>query len=311
MSKIVVFLSLVISFISCSPPNELHSDDFGFSRKYVNDKQVVEYRGDLYSGKVVEEYPNGLGTYSEGIYLNGFRSGKFIEGEYDRHGKKQLRKEVNYLNAVKHGVQIKYDNKGKVVTKGEFKNGLKEGLWLEGTARGEYKNGQKNGLWIEEGRRGEYTNGEKEGDWFQLGNNGEVLYKHGSYKSGRENGVFKTYKFQNNQYVLNSHKEYKQGKIDGLDLSLKWSLIKKGQKEQKIYNLKYTYSHNGAIGSFAKVERTRKDWVNFVTEEGNFYCKHKLQYNGKLYLITYTTKEFDKYSWEQYKIGRASCRERV
>jgi len=106
MSKIVVFLSLVISFISCSPPNELHSDDFGFSRNDVNDKQVVEYRGDLYSGKVIEEYPNGSGTYSEGIYLNGFRSGKFIEGEYDCHGKKQLQKEVNYLNAVKHGMEL-------------------------------------------------------------------------------------------------------------------------------------------------------------------------------------------------------------
>ncbi len=322
----VIISSVVILVTSCSPPAEFRNTDFGFSTKDVDGKYVVEYRGDLYSGKVIEESLDGamnMGSYSEGIYLNGFRNGGFIGGRYDYSGKKCKTEEVNYLNGVKHGVQIKYDLSGNILSKGELRNGIKEGLWFsefrkddkgivskgeykngiqEGLwfseddnkvilSKGEYKNGIKEGFWFEKGKRGEYKNGQREGVWFQLKEDGEVLCKYGSYNNGIKNGVFRAYKFQNNQYVFSSYEEYKQGKIHGLNLLLNWG-SNRNEQELFVYSLKYSYEYNDIVESNAYVKDKWSIWVDFVAEEG-FNITHKVMRDNKLYLVTYTTKDFE------------------
>ena len=72
---------------------------------------------------------------------------------------------------------------GKVDGKeqGSFKNGLKEGSWVQ-----YHENGQ---LFY----KGDYKNGKKEGSWVWYYHSGQLSYK-GDYKNGKEEGSWVSYK---------------------------------------------------------------------------------------------------------------------
>jgi uncharacterized protein len=126
-------------------------------------------------GHWVEYHPNGQ-VKSKGDYLNGKRIGEWIfyypngkveqKGKYDKKGKAQgpwkwyyesgnLWREENYRNDLQDGMMIEYtDNdpdNAKVITKGEYIDGMKEGPWVleapDYREEGSYKGDRRDGEW--------------------------------------------------------------------------------------------------------------------------------------------------------------------
>jgi len=133
------------------------------------------------------------------------------KGKYDKRGKAQgawkwyyesgnLLREENYRNDLEDGTMIEYSDSGKVITKGDFMDGLKEGPWIlelpEYREEGNYKADLRDGEWKhyytsngklrfigrfidgvpdgmqiyyyengKESQTGKYVGGLKEGDW--------------------------------------------------------------------------------------------------------------------------------------------------
>ncbi len=158
---------------------------------------------------------------SQGEYLNSKRIGEWVfyhpngkieqKGKYDKKGKAQgpwkwfyetgnLLREENYRNDLLDGVMTEYSDSGKVITKGEYIDGQKEGPWMLELAdyreEGSYKGGMRDGEWKhfytdngklrfvgkfidgvpdgmqlfyyqngKEKQTGKYVGGLKEGDW--------------------------------------------------------------------------------------------------------------------------------------------------
>ena len=122
-------------------------------------------------GKWEEYYESGklraTGLYKEG---NRFKKWKFYyesgqleqEGSYNKNGKfsgkwnwfyedgSALRKEY-FSKGKEDGFLVEYDNDGIEITKGEYKNGLKQGLWDyhvgDHTEKGSFLDGEKDGVW--------------------------------------------------------------------------------------------------------------------------------------------------------------------
>jgi antitoxin component YwqK of YwqJK toxin-antitoxin module len=118
-----------------------------------------------------EYHPNGV-LKSKGVYLNGKRvddwtfyfSNEVVEqkGKYDKKGKAQgpwkwyyesgnILREENYRNNLQDGLMTEYSDSGKVITKGEYLDGLKEGPWMlelpEYREEGSYKADKRDGEW--------------------------------------------------------------------------------------------------------------------------------------------------------------------
>ena len=95
---------------------------------------------------------------------------------------------------------------GKVTgqEQGTFKNGKKEGPWVEYWDNGRlqsrifYKNGEKKGpsvFYFDDGQlwgKGDFKNGEMEGPWVEYNDNGQLLYE-GNYKNGKREGPWVVY----------------------------------------------------------------------------------------------------------------------
>lgn len=118
-----------------------------------------------------EFFPDGQ-LKSKGEYLNSKRIGEWVfyhpnqkieqKGVYDRKSKAQgswkwfydtgnLLREENYVNNKLDGIMTEYSDSGKVITRGEFIEGLKEGPWmmeLQGyREEGSYKADKRDGEW--------------------------------------------------------------------------------------------------------------------------------------------------------------------
>jgi len=95
---------------------------------------------------------------------------------------------------------------GKVTgeEQGSFKNGKREGAWVEYfengqlKSNGHYKNGKYEGAWVfyyESGQlyaRGNYKNSKLKGAWVSYYENGQIWFK-GNYKNDKEEGVWVGY----------------------------------------------------------------------------------------------------------------------
>ncbi len=126
-------------------------------------------------GPWVEYHPNGQ-IKSKGEYLNGRRIGEWIfyyangkveqKGKYDKKGKAQgpwkwyyetgnLWREETYRNDLQDGTMTEYSDNGpdsvKVITKGDYVDGLKEGPWMlelpDYREEGSYKADLRDGEW--------------------------------------------------------------------------------------------------------------------------------------------------------------------
>lgn len=132
-------------------------------------------------GEWTEYHPDGK-VRGKGIYENGLKTGDWIfyhpngkleqKGKYDKKGRPQglwqwyyesgnLLREETYLNGKREGFMTEWSDAGKdslgnaidpkIITKGEYIDGLKEGRWFfelkDYREEGMYKSDQKDGPW--------------------------------------------------------------------------------------------------------------------------------------------------------------------
>lgn len=161
-------------------------------------------------------YKNGL-LENEGNYaLNGKQDG--LWKEYFNHG--GICEEINYFQGLYDGIFIAYNDTGKVIIKGHYKEDYEIGEWIyingNFTSTGYFINGNKNGEWISYYKnkqiifKGSFQNGIPIGEhlyWYETG----VLMKYGIFKNGRKYGIWMNYA-SNGRVLMVS--EY----LDGLEI---------------------------------------------------------------------------------------------
>lgn len=248
---------------------------------YVNGK--VDYTIDLvegkYSGELTVNYING-NVKRKGTFKDGKRIGKFIE--YWDIPANKIKEEENYEKGELEGEYKAYHRNGVVSEIGQYKNGLKHGLW---------KSFNDDNILIYEET---LNNGKNTGATKYYSNTGklteEYIYKNDflqEYKAYNKEGavVYQNKKEGKNNYDVglyypNGNKKtegkVRDGKFDGLwkfydingNLSSEVTYVD-GKKEGK----GISYYENGKVKSEA----------NYEKGEANGYYK-KYHKNGKLQL---------------------------
>lgn len=201
-------------------------------------------------GPWVEYHPNGQ-IKSKGEYLNGRRIGEWIfyysngkleqKGKYDRKGKAQgpwkwyyesgnLWREENYRNDLQDGVMTEYTDAApdsvKVITKGEYVDGLKEGPWVlelpDYREEGSYKAGLRDGEWKHYYAstntiryEGKYLEGVPDGMQTFYYPNGKVRQT-GKYIGGMKEGDWKFYDESGFLFLTILYKSDVEIRFDGI-----------------------------------------------------------------------------------------------
>ena len=200
----------------------------------IPDSAIVFQEGYLIEKGAVDSIRKKQGIWTEyhlsgefrakGKYSNDFKIGEWIyyfpsgkleqKGKYNKKGKpdgewvwyyengKILRKE-NYTNGLLSGSSEEYNEKGELITKGEYVDDFKEGFWtytLENyTESGNYRLGLPDSLWkayyIKEKKimfEGYFINGEPEGKHIWYYDDGRIK-SYGKYVGGIKEGNWKYY----------------------------------------------------------------------------------------------------------------------
>ncbi len=165
-----------------------------------------------------EYHPNGQ-LKGQGEYKDGKRIGEWVfyypngkleqKGKYDKKGLAQnewkwyydtgklLREEI-YLNDVLDGPTTEYDEEGKVITKGQYVDGMKEDEWEyelgDYKETGKYKADRRDGVWkhfyTPSGKirfEGNFVDGNQDGKHVYYYQNGKIS-EQGKYIVGRKEG---------------------------------------------------------------------------------------------------------------------------
>lgn len=207
----------------------------GLSREYNNDGQIIallEYNNDflirrerinyidasgLKQGEWLEFYPDGS-RHIERNYRDDELHGYYKE--YDERGR--LLVTLLYENGKVTGtdidnsseidIQNRYDESGRLIYSGPFKEGIPVGIHREYNSDGTIKGARiynDNGVLISEGIIDE--EGNRTGPWKDFSPGG-VLIAEGNYTANRRTG---TWKFYNNSGNLEQAGAYSSGRIDG------------------------------------------------------------------------------------------------
>lgn len=200
-------------------------------------------------GEWKEYHPNGE-LKSKGEYLNGKRIGEWIfyysngkveqKGKYDKKGKAQgtwkwyyengnLWREENYRNNLLDGLMVEYDDTGdaeKIITKGEYVDGQKEGPWIlqladyreEGSYKADKRDGQWKHFFVGNGKLryvGKYIDGVPDGMqlfYYENGNERQT----GKYVGGLKEGDWRFYDESGFLYLTIQFKNDIEIKFDGV-----------------------------------------------------------------------------------------------
>lgn len=110
-------------------------------------------------GKYVEYHTDNLFPQFMYEYFDGMKTGVWTLF----YNNNKIHIQCSYKNDILDGEYVEYDLKGSVVKRGKFCNGLRTGLWIEGTEIGEYVNDVRHGPWIRSRfnilRKNNYNNG--------------------------------------------------------------------------------------------------------------------------------------------------------
>jgi len=187
---------------------------------------------------------------AKGQYINNNKTGEWIyyypnghieqRGVYDKKGRAQntwrwfyendaLMREENYVNNLRNGEMTDYTEDGKVLTKGEFTDDMREGRWTYETADyrdvGNYVDDKPDSLWKsyympKEKLRftGRFVNGDPEGlhTWYYP--NGHKMST-GSYAGGLKQGDWKFFDEKGNNYLTITYENDIERKFQGTKIS--------------------------------------------------------------------------------------------
>ena len=196
--------------------------------------------------------------------------------------------ELEWTQAIAGEWTHSYSN-GELLHKGKGKiaNGEKEGDWVfleeDGQfSRGEFENGLKEGVWLEDGYRvwskGSYKNGKREGEWITRRDRGQSMpgrqerlfsiYQKGSYKDGKKDGEWVDYGTYGN---LSNIESYKNGTKEGkwIQYDTTRLLVFEGNYKNDKKEGEWNYYHDGgqfeAKGSYKNGKRVGK-WVEYEND---------------------------------------------
>jgi len=253
-----------------------YNNDFLISRERINHTDA----SGLKQGEWLEFYPGG-GLKTERNYRDDQLHGYYKE--YDERGR--LLVTLLYENGKVTGtdidnsaeidIQNRYDDSGKLVYSGPFREGTPVGIHREYNPDGTVKNSRiynDNGLLISEGIVDE--EGNRKGPWKDYSSSGSVIAE-GVYTESRRTGMWK---FYNPSGKLEQAGSYSNGRIDG---TWRWyypdgELLREEDYYQGRRDGMYTeYTRTGEIiaqGSYADGERNG-EWkitTGDNTEEGTY-----------------------------------------
>ncbi len=275
-----------------------YNNDFLISRERIN---RTDSKG-LKQGEWKEFYPGG-GIKSEKTYKDDQLHGYYKE--YDNRGRLVLTMLYDNGSIVKSRVEDepdieivkKYDENGKVIYSGPYRNKVPVGIHREYGKDGKVTNAfvyNDNGVLISEGIVDDAGN--RNGKWKDFGPGGKIIAE-GQYSDNRRSGVWK---FYNSSGKVEQTGSYNNGRPDGI---WKWyydngALLREEEYYQGQRDGNYTeYSPNGDIisqGMYTDGERNG-EWKfksGDNTEEGkyilglrdglwkSYYPNGKLRYKG-------------------------------
>lgn len=179
--------------------------------EYVNGKKLGKWEYFFHSGKKEQEgYFDKNGKYT-GEWVWYYESGNILRRE-------------NYRRGIEDGMLEEYDRGGKLITKGEYIDGEKEGEWYyklnDHKEEGKYRYGERNGLWIfhhstgKKSFEGNYNEGGPEGKHKYYDDKG-VLIREESYSYGIKDGKWKWYDSFGIETMSITYKDGKEKKING------------------------------------------------------------------------------------------------
>jgi len=252
------------------------------SNKAVPDSAIIFNEGFKIEYGAVDSLRQKTGTWFEfhnsgefrakGLYSNDKRIGEWVffypntkveqKGKFDKRGRLQgdwkwfyengalLREEV-YLDNLRNGTMIEYTEDGKIITKGEYIDDLKEGIWFyeapEYKEIGKYVNDKPDSLWKQFYMpkekikfEGKYVNGDEEGKHIFYFQNGRKMTE-GFYSGGLKENDWKFYDESGFNYLTIFYENDIEIKFQGVKIkptyeeSLRdYSTIKNTQKKIKL-----------------------------------------------------------------------------
>jgi len=276
-----------------------YNNDFLISRERINQTDAAGLR----QGEWLEFYPGGA-IRTERNYRNDLLHGYYKE--YDERGR--LLVTLLYDNGKVTGTEIdnsaeidienRYDDSGKLIYSGPFKEGIPVGIHREYNSDGTVRIAKiynDNGVLISEGIVDDAGN--RNGPWKDYSADGTVMAE-GAYVNSRRNGAWK---FYNAAGRLEQAGSYSNGRIDG---TWRWyypegELLREEDYYQGRRDGQYTeYTRTGEIiaqGAYADGERNG-EWIFKTgdnTEDGNYllglrdgewkayYQNEKLRFRGE------------------------------
>ncbi len=313
-----------------------YNNDFLVSRERIN---RMDTKG-LKQGEWKEFYPNG-GKKSEISYKDDLMHGYYKE--YDNRGKLVFTMLYENGSIVKSRVEDepdieisnKYDQDGKLIYSGPFRNKIPVGIHREFGKDGKVVNafiyndnglmlsegvvdeaGNRNGKWkdfFSNGKvqdEGQFTDNRRSGMW-KFYNMTEKVEQTGSYNNGRPDGLWKWY-YDNG--ALLREEEYFQGQRDGsyTEYSLGGDIIAQGPYSDGEKNGEWKYK-TGDFSESGKYIIGLKDgvWKSYFTNgelrfKGNFVQgnpdgQQTFYYdNGKIKEEQYFKMGIREKTWKKY-----------
>ena len=120
-----------------------------------------------------------------------------------------------------------YSDTGAIITKGEYLDGEKEGLWFyeigDHKEEGSYKSGRMDGEWnfyYDNGKlnfEGKYIDDNPDGRHRHYWNNGK-LKEEGKYIMGKKEGEWRSYTYEGTLYLITYFKDGAELKYDGVKI---------------------------------------------------------------------------------------------
>ena len=226
----------------------------------VPDSAITFNEGIKVEYGAVDSMRNKIGVWSEyhntgefrgkGLYANDKRIGDWIfyyptgqieqKGRYDKKGRAQgdwkwyyengavLRQEV-YIDNLRNGTMTEFTEDGKVLTKGEYEDDMKEGLWIYETPEykeiGKYVNDKPDSLWKryympKEKLRfeGRFLNGDEDGKHTWYFQDGRIMTD-GNYIGGMKQGEWKFYYDNGFNYLTITYENDIETKFQGIKVT--------------------------------------------------------------------------------------------
>jgi uncharacterized protein len=234
----------------------------GITREYAEDGKITSSKiykkgvivGDgivdasgLKQGPWKEYYDTGelkgVGKYFNGMkigewkfyYKNGKveQTGKYLKNEtpdgewiwYHENGN-VLRDEL-FSEGLENGPMTEYSDSGTVISKGEYVDGLEEGVWTyqlgDIKAEGSYKEGKRTGVWkywYDNGNlnfEGSYLDDNADGKHTFYWDNGKIK-EEGSYIMGKREGEWYKYNYDGTLFLTTTYKNGIEIKYDGVKI---------------------------------------------------------------------------------------------